>query len=116
MAPGLLGYQDERVAMTTNEPVSLYGFLTPKAGHSEALRALLVELVEPSRGHDGNLAYHLHEQQDGRFFLYEVWRTQDDLDRHNATPLLQRFLEAVPRHLAAAPEPLPGKMLSSYPA
>jgi quinol monooxygenase YgiN len=60
-------------------PVSLYGFLTPKPGHADELRKLLMDLVEPSRGHEGSLRYHLHEQEDGRFFLYEVWRSQEDL-------------------------------------
>ncbi|MFB4317773.1 putative quinol monooxygenase [Actinomadura sp. 21ATH] len=96
-------------------PVSLYGFLTPKSGHADELRRLLVDLVEPSRAHEGNLEYHLHEQEDGRFFLYEVWRSQEDLDRHNATDVLKAFMKAVPEHLEAAPEAYFGTMRSRYP-
>lgn len=95
--------------MTTT---SLYGFLTPKQGHADVLRKLLLDLVEPSRGHDGNLQYHLHEQEDGRFFLYEVWRSQEDLDRHNATALLSDFMAKVPEHLEGAPEAYSGVMRS----
>ncbi|NUW33627.1 antibiotic biosynthesis monooxygenase [Nonomuraea sp. SMC257] len=73
-------------------PVSLHGFLTPRHGHADALRTLLLDLVGPSREHAGSLQYHLHEQEDGRFFLYAVWRSQEDLDRHNATPLLRAFM------------------------
>ncbi|WP_237498311.1 MULTISPECIES: putative quinol monooxygenase [unclassified Streptomyces] len=43
-------------------------------------------LVEPTRREPGNLAYHLHEQEDGRFFLYEVWRSREDLDRRTPCP------------------------------
>ncbi|MFC4044749.1 hypothetical protein ACFO1B_40615 [Dactylosporangium siamense] len=40
--------------MTTStdaKPVSLYGFVTPRPGHADRLRSLLLDLVEPSRGH-----------------------------------------------------------------
>ncbi|KAB2385959.1 putative quinol monooxygenase [Actinomadura montaniterrae] len=96
-------------------PVSLYGFLTPKPGHSDDLRKLLMDLVEPSREHTGSLQYHLHEQADGRFFLYEVWRSQEDLDRHNATTLLRDFMAKVPEHMEGAPEAYFGVMRSPYP-
>jgi len=96
-------------------PVALYGFLTPKAGHADELRRLLLDLVEPSREHEGSLQYHLHEQEDGRFFLYEVWRSQQDLDRHNATDLLKTFMNAVGDHLEGVPEGYFGEMKSPYP-
>ncbi|MEW9551835.1 putative quinol monooxygenase [Nonomuraea sp. NPDC050783] len=107
----------DRMTTTSDAPapVSLYGFLTPKPGHADELRKLLMDLVEPSRGHEGSLQYHLHEQEDGRFFLYEVWRSQEDLDRHNATPLLRAFMEAVFEHLEGAPEAYSGVMRSPYP-
>lgn len=101
--------------MSTSAPVALYGFLTPAPGHEAILRTLLTNLVEPSRNHTGNLQYHLHEQSDGRFFLYEAWRTQEDLDRHNATPLLTEFLAALPEHLATAPEAYSGTVLEPLP-
>ena len=101
---------------STAAPVSLYGFLTPKPGHADELRKLLMDLVEPSREHKGNLQYHLHEQEDGRFFLYEIWRSQDDLDRHNATALLRTFMDELPQHLEGAPEAYSGEMRSPYPA
>lgn len=101
---------------STPVPVSLYGFLTPKTGHAAAFRKLLMDLVEPSRGHEGSLQYHLHEQEDGRFFLYEVWRSQEDLDRHNATPLLRAFLAELPEHLEGAPEVYTGVLRSAHPA
>lgn len=66
-----------------------------------------MDLVEPSRGHRGSLDYHLHEQDDGRFFLYEVWRSKEDLDRHNATPLLRAFMDAVSEHIEGRPRPTP---------
>ncbi|WP_106396475.1 putative quinol monooxygenase [Actinocorallia populi] len=101
---------------TSQTPVSLYGFLTPRPGHADELRRLLMDLVEPSRGHEGSLQYHLHEQEDGRFFLYEVWRSREDLDRHNATRLLRTTLSELPEHLEGAPESYFGAMRSPYPS
>ncbi|MCP2321573.1 quinol monooxygenase YgiN [Hamadaea flava] len=101
--------------MTTSSagPIALYGFLTAKPGHADVLRRRLADLVEPSRGHEGNLQYHLHEQSDGRFFLYEQWRSQADLDRHNATEVLREFLAEAPEHLDGGPEAYFGELLSS---
>jgi quinol monooxygenase YgiN len=101
---------------TTEAPVALYGFLTPRPGHADRLRRLLLDLVEPSRGHDGNLQYHLHEQEDGRFFLYEVWTSQEHLDQHNASPLLTAFMDELPAHLEGIPEAYSGTMRSRCPA
>ncbi|GLW52235.1 putative quinol monooxygenase [Kitasatospora phosalacinea] len=91
-----------------NEPVALYGFLTPKDGHREQLRALLAELVEPSREHPGSLVYRLHEQEDGRFFLYELWASRAELAAHHGTAVLQDVLARLPEHLAGAPEAYEG--------
>lgn len=103
------------MAPTAQVPVALYGFLTPKPGQADALGKLLTGLVEPSREHEGCLQYHLHEQEDGRYFLYEVWSTQEDLDRHNASPLLRTFMEELPEHMEGAPEAYFGAMRSPYP-
>jgi quinol monooxygenase YgiN len=100
---------------TTRGPVSLYGFLRPKPEHADEVRSILTSLVEPTRREEGNLAYHLHEQEDGRFFLYEVWRGREDLDRHNAHPPLRAFLENLDHYLAEAPEAYLNTMISDYP-
>ncbi|WP_062209783.1 putative quinol monooxygenase [Streptomyces sp. NBRC 109706] len=99
----------------TDHPIALYGFLRPRPEHSDEVRRALTALVGPTRGEPGNLQYHLHEQEDGRFFLYEVWRSQQDLDRHNATPPLRAFMENVPPLLEEPPEAYFGTMLSPYP-
>jgi quinol monooxygenase YgiN len=96
-------------------PVSLYGFVTPKPGHADALRELLLGLVEPSRARPGNLQYHLHEQDDGRFFLYEVWQSQEHLDAHHATPVMRAFMEELPEHAVTPPDAHTGAMISPYP-
>ncbi|CAG6394846.1 antibiotic biosynthesis monooxygenase [Streptomyces cocklensis] len=96
-------------------PISLYGFLRPKPERAREVRQLLTALVEPTRQEEGNLEYHLHAHDDGRLFLYEVWRSQEDLDRHNATPPLRDFLDNLLDFLEEAPEGYFDTMVSPYP-
>ncbi|MFF3215724.1 putative quinol monooxygenase [Streptomyces sp. NPDC002886] len=99
----------------TDRPIALYGFLRPRPEHADEVRNILSSFVEPTRQEPGNLQYHLHEQEDGRFFLYEVWHSQEELDRHNGTPPLRAFLENLSTFLEAAPEGYFDTMLSPYP-
>ena len=62
------------------------------------------------------MEYHLHEQPDGRFFLYEVWRSQRDLDLHVEYPPLREFFGKVKELLQEAPEAYFDTMVSDYPA
>jgi len=59
-------------------------------GQEAAVRAVLLELVAPSRGDPGCLCYNLHEAKDepGRFIFYEQWADQASLDAHFQTPHL----------------------------
>ncbi|MBT2235708.1 putative quinol monooxygenase [Nonomuraea sp. NEAU-A123] len=100
---------------STEAPISLYGFLRPKRERADDVRQLLMSLVQPTREEEGNLEYHLHEHEDGRFFLYEVWRSQEDLDKHNATPPLRAFLDNLPAFLEEDPEGYFNTMVSPYP-
>jgi quinol monooxygenase YgiN len=101
--------------MTTNDlPISLYGFLRPKPERADEVRRLLVSLVAPTRLEEGNLEYHLHEHDDGRLFLYEVWRSQEDLDRHNELPRLREFLDNLDEYLAEPVEGYFNTMVSTY--
>ncbi|WP_049559957.1 putative quinol monooxygenase [Nonomuraea sp. SBT364] len=96
-------------------PISLYGFLRPRPERKDEVRRILMSLVEPTRGEPGNLQYHLHEQEDGRFFLYEIWRSREDLDLHNQYPPLRAFLDNLPDYLEGDPEGYFDTMSSPYP-
>ncbi|TYB66129.1 antibiotic biosynthesis monooxygenase [Nonomuraea sp. PA05] len=101
---------------TTQAPIALYGFLRPRPERADEVREILSALVEPTRAEEGNLEYHIHEQADGRFFLYEVWRSKEDLDLHNEYPPLRDFLNNAADYLDGAPEAYFDTMTSSYPA
>jgi len=77
-------------------PITNISFLRAKPGHEIMLGALLAELAEPSRQESGCIDYTLH-QSDGEpslWFVYENWRSEDDLHAHFETDHLQRFVEA----------------------
>jgi quinol monooxygenase YgiN len=99
---------------TTHTPISLYGFLRPKPDRADEVRRILTSLVEPTRQEEGNLEYHLHEHADGRFFLYEVWRSQADLDQHNQYTPLREFLDNMMEYLEEAPDGYFNTMVSAY--
>jgi quinol monooxygenase YgiN len=98
---------------------TIYGFLRPKRHRAGELKALLLALVEPTRAEAGSLQYHLHEEADGTLFLYEVWRSKEDLDRHQETPHMREFAATVFADPAAWLEhPIDGHtgaMVSPYP-
>ncbi|WP_131735597.1 putative quinol monooxygenase [Actinomadura roseirufa] len=100
---------------TTQSPISLYGFLRPRPDRVDQVREFLTSLIEPTRKEEGNLEWHLHEQEDGRFFLYEVWRSQEDMDRHNEYPPLVEFFNNLSEYLEGPPEAYVGTMTSPYP-
>ncbi|WP_328902271.1 MULTISPECIES: hypothetical protein [unclassified Streptomyces] len=73
---------------TTKAPISLCGFLRPRPERADEVR---------------------------RLFLYEVWRSQEDPDRHNSTPLLRAFLDHLLDFLEEAPDGYFDTMISPYP-
>lgn len=77
--------------------------IVAKPGCEQRLREELLRLIEPTRAEEGCLQYDLHEstEQPGRFLFYENWTSRAALDRHLATPHLER-LSALLAELAQA--------------
>ncbi|MBC9912990.1 antibiotic biosynthesis monooxygenase [Chitinophaga varians] len=96
----------------TTATVSLYGFLRPKKEHAATLRRELLALVAPTRAEAGNLVYNIHEEKDGAIFIYEVWRSQADLDKHMQQPHLKRLMAQVSAWLASDIEAYSGKLIT----
>jgi quinol monooxygenase YgiN len=69
-----------------------------KPGCEERLREELLRLVEPTRAEEGCLQYDLHAATDqpGHFLFYENWTSREALDRHLATPHLERLASLLP--------------------
>jgi quinol monooxygenase YgiN len=85
----------ERVTAMHKPLVSL-AVLKAKLGKQQALKAGLLNLIEPTRTEPGNLDYVLFEQRDepGTFYMREAFKDQAALDAHFATPYFQRFAAA----------------------
>ena len=73
-------------------------FFRARRGQSEALGAALAALVEPTRGEAGCLNYDLHQSLENAeiWFVYESWRSMQDLDSHMKSAHLRPFLTAAP--------------------
>lgn len=79
--------------------------ITAKPGKEEDLRAALLALVEPTRKEEGCVEYDLHVSTDspGAFVFYENWTSREALDRHLASPHLERFKARMDELLASPP-------------
>lgn len=69
-----------------------------KPGCEERLQEELLRCVEPTRAEQGCLQYDLHVATDrpGHFLFYENWTSREALDRHLATPHLERLSSLLP--------------------
>lgn len=75
-------------------PYALVGQARAQAGKAEALEVALVALVEPTRGEDGVLQYHVHRDRadPDLFVFYEVWASAGHLEAHLSQPYVHDFL------------------------
>lgn len=66
-----------------------------KPGKEQELQQALEGLIAPTRTEEGNVNYDLHQSvTDPKvFYLYENWRSSEQLDAHLQTPPLTAFVE-----------------------
>jgi quinol monooxygenase YgiN len=90
--------------MDRNSVIVFAGFKAAE-NKSAALKRELMSLVLPTREEEGCIRYELHQDSgDPAFFMfYEVWRSQEDLDKHLGTPALTRLLGLVPQLCSESP-------------
>ena len=70
-------------------------------GKRDELRAALEALVEPTSQEEGYVNYDLHQgtEDPDRFFFYENWESDADLDAHLDAPHLRDFAARIPELL-----------------
>ncbi len=70
--------------------VILVASVKAKAGQEDAIKEVLLALVEPTRKESGCLCYNLHQAKDDKsqFMFYEQWASKEALDAHGKTPHL----------------------------
>src|SRR5271167_1719083 len=77
---------------TTMAEVHVIARFVASEGRESQLRALLQEMLDPTRAEPGCNLYELCESDSiGRFYLYEAWESQAALDQHIATPHFKRL-------------------------
>jgi quinol monooxygenase YgiN len=70
-----------------------------KPGREAELRAELMALIEPTHAEPGCVMYDLHVSRDnpGCFLFFEIWKSDEDLDKHAKMP----YIEALFSHVEA---------------
>jgi quinol monooxygenase YgiN len=78
---------------TNRDLLTVIAHMRAKPGKEDELRRELEALVEPTTQEDGFVNYDLHVavSDDGSFYLYENWESEEKLDAHLETPHLERF-------------------------
>jgi quinol monooxygenase YgiN len=75
--------------------VILVAMVKAKPGQEEAVKEILLALVDPTRKESGCLCYNLHQAKDDKtqFLFYEQWASKEALDAHSKTPPLRTLGE-----------------------
>lgn len=73
------------------EGIILTAMVKAKPGEEDAVKEILVALVEPTRKEPGCLAYNLHQSKSDKpqFMFYEQWASKEALDAHGQMPYMK---------------------------
>ncbi|MGG7667363.1 putative quinol monooxygenase [Yersinia sp. J1] len=74
--------------------VRVIASLVAKPEFIEDVKAIVHQIIEPSRAEGGNLQYDLHAEigQPSTFVFFERWASDDALQKHNKTAHFQAFV------------------------
>ncbi|WP_342659074.1 antibiotic biosynthesis monooxygenase (plasmid) [Sphingomonas sp. NY01] len=87
-------------------PLDVVGIVIATDGQEEALEAVLMRCVAPSRAESGCLAYALHRDRErpARFVFIERWADDGAFAAHQATPHFRALGKAIRDLIASPPE------------
>jgi len=73
------------------EGIILTAIVKAKPGREEAVKEVLLGMVEPTRKEPGCLCYNLHQSKSDKtqFLFYEQWASKEAIDAHGKTPHMQ---------------------------
>jgi len=85
--------------------INLTAIIKSLPGKEDALKAVLLELVEGSTKEAACIQYDLHQATDypNVFIFHEIWQDAQSLEQHNKTPHVLKFIEDIKPLLAEAP-------------
>jgi len=84
--------------------VTLTAIIKSQPEKAAEMKAILEELVQGSRSESACLQYDLHqaEAEPNIFIFHEIWHNKAELDAHNQTPHVLKFIrESAPLLLEA---------------
>lgn len=96
----------------TPNTVNIISIKKPREGKTAELREALLSLVKRTREEAGHISYNIYEESDGSLFLYEVWRSQEDWEKHFRQPYIKDFRSKAD-DLAERNEVYFGKLISA---
>lgn len=84
--------------------INLTAIIKSLPGQEEALKAVLLELVEGSTKEAACIKYDLHQATDypNVFIFHEIWQDAPSLEQHNKTPHVLKFIKEATPLLAEA--------------
>ena len=101
-------------SQNATERLTVVCLLRPRPEQADRLRDALLALVTPTRAEASCLAYDLYDDAEGSFVLFENWRSEAELKRHQQQPavralfgdrLKELLAEEMGVHYGAALEP-----------
>ncbi|WP_299580449.1 putative quinol monooxygenase [uncultured Microbulbifer sp.] len=76
-----------------NKHLFIIAKISPKAEFITQAKQAILSIVAHTLEEEGCLQFAVHEDGE-RLFLYEEWRSQEDLDKHYAMPYITPIFEA----------------------
>ncbi|MFC6647109.1 putative quinol monooxygenase [Granulicella cerasi] len=69
--------------------------LNAKPAHASEVKALLLQLVDPSRKQEGNLAYNVFQDRDeaSRFYIVDAWASEATYQAHHSSSHVAHIVE-----------------------
>lgn len=77
--------------------LSIVAAIVVKDSYKDELEKVFRNLVDHTRKEEGNVSYDLHQDVKNplKYTIIEVWKSQDDINKHNDTPHFKEFLTAI---------------------
>jgi quinol monooxygenase YgiN len=107
----LFGLSSFTVADNTDK-VNIMAIMHPKKGQEKRLITVLRSFIKSTRSEEGCLVYNVHQTKDGVVFLYEVWRSQNDLEAHLKKPYIVDFVNKISDFIEGENDIHFGKLIS----
>ena len=84
-----------------DQELIVFARIRPQPKHFREARSAVLEILEPTREEPGCRQFSLHEgRDDGCLYLYEAWRSEDDLAHHYEQPYPRAVFERYQTWLA----------------